>query len=314
LHFISSGLAEFEETCAEYLDFLYAPGEGVACVKALAAALKEATFGSDFLELTDVSATSPLLALVEPSPGSRAAFSAYPDGVCFAADLSAGFEAYLGSLSGETRKEARKALREAERAKVKFEIASDPETAGMFFDQLVTLHRRRWAATGKAGTFAPRHARFHRALARTLTPTSGVILARCSVEGIPVAVMNTHRVGGEVHIYQQGVPHEGGPLRSPGTVATLLLMAHLAERGVTTVDQLKGSNSFKQRFFKEQRPLVRLRRDLRTVRSALGRAGTLVWQAARAIRNAGRTALAPRRTGLPMTGQQTSRAQGGADD
>ena len=62
------------------------------------------------------------------------------------------------SLSHDARADARRLLRQVERSGIKFEVASDAESAGACFDQMVLLHRQRWNAVGKAGCFAPRYA------------------------------------------------------------------------------------------------------------------------------------------------------------
>ena len=64
LRFISSGEAEFEETCAEYLDLLHAPQESRACIEVILRFLN--TLKWDEFCLSDMSAQSPLLGLRGP--------------------------------------------------------------------------------------------------------------------------------------------------------------------------------------------------------------------------------------------------------
>jgi CelD/BcsL family acetyltransferase involved in cellulose biosynthesis len=148
-----------------------------------------------------------------------------------------------------------------------FEVATDAEQADLFFTQMVELHHRRWQTAGRSGSFAPRHAEFHRTLARTLVPTGGVFLSRLSLDGQPFAVAYGHRVGHTYHCYQRGVNLQTQPVRSPGTAVLLLLMAHLVERDVTCYDHLMGVNSFKERYATEQHTFVRLRATRPTFRS-----------------------------------------------
>jgi hypothetical protein len=283
LGFLSTGAAEFEETCTDYLDLLHAPGEASACVEALGPAL--AAGGDlrwDELDLSDLPSSSPLLALRDHlAKGRRVAPTEC--GICPFADLAGGMEAYLQRLSAETRQQSRRLLRSFERSGMAFEVASDPATTDLFFAQMIQLHHQRWTAAGRPGSFAPRHAEFHRELARQLAPSGGVVLARLSLGGEPFAVIYGHRVGPKFDFYQQGVLLRTEPVRSPGTVAHLLLMAHLAERGVTDYDFLKGSNPFKRRYSTGERALARVRVVRPTLRSLSSASASLARRAKRKV-------------------------------
>ena len=139
-----------------------------------------------------------------------------------------------------------------------FELADDGETIEQFFDQMVTLHKQRWAAVGKAGCFALRHAEFHRSMALRLAPSGAVVLARLALDANPFAVVYGHRVGERLYCYQQGVLPESKILRSPGTAAWLLLMRCMAERGVTLFDHQRGVTTFKERFATGVQPLAEM--------------------------------------------------------
>jgi CelD/BcsL family acetyltransferase involved in cellulose biosynthesis len=259
LGFLTTGLDEFEETCAEYLDLLHAPGEEGHCVEALRAALLHAPLlRCDELVLSDLPAGSPLLALAESFQRGVRRVSATSSGHCHLFDLRGGFEAYLDRLSHENRRQARKMLREVEREGMKFEVARDGDHIRTFFGQMVQLHRQRWTAAGKPGSFAPRHAEFHGTLAELLVPRGEAVIARLSLGGNPFAVVFGYRVGETLHCYQQGVTQGIGRVRSPGTAAWLLLMRNLADDGVTLFDHQRGRSVFKDRFGTGARPLAEL--------------------------------------------------------
>ena len=161
-----------------------------------------------------------------------------------------------------------------------FELAHDGETIEQYFDQMVGLHKQRWAAVGKAGSFAPRHAEFHRSMARLLVPIGAVVLARLSaLEGSPFAVVYGHRVGEKVYCYQQGVAPESKALRSPGTAAWLLLMRSMVEQGVTTFDHQRGLTSFKERFATGEHLLTEIRITKPTLRYLASTMGELAKRA-----------------------------------
>jgi CelD/BcsL family acetyltransferase involved in cellulose biosynthesis len=247
---------------------LHAPREAAACRQAIVTALNEADqLRWDELDLRDMSVASPLVGLGAQFTGSRARVRCGPTESCPLSNLVGGFEAYLRRLSQGARGEARKLLREVERSGMKFEIAADAHAAGAFFDQMIVLHRDRWAMAGKSGSFAPRHAQFHRTLAKQLAPHGEVVLARLCLGDEPFAVTYGHRVHATYHCYQRGVSRLTEPVRSPGTALLLLLMARLAEGGVTRYEHLKGSNPFKERFATEHAEVTHLRVTRSNLRS-----------------------------------------------
>jgi CelD/BcsL family acetyltransferase involved in cellulose biosynthesis len=256
LRFISTGAAEFEETSTEYLDLLHAPQESSACIEAISRVIGNLQW--DEVSLSNMSAESALLMLggrLESWTRSARKISAGP---CHLFDISGGFEAYLGRLSHENRRQARRLLRAVEQAGMTFELANDRPTVDQYFDQMVALHKSRWASDGKAGSFAPRHAEFHRSMAQKLVPSGAAILARLVHEGNPFAVLYAHRVREVVHCYQQGIVSESKELRSPGTAAWLLLMRLMAQEGVTLFDHQTGLTTFKERFATGERLLAEL--------------------------------------------------------
>ncbi len=161
-------------------------------------------------------------------------------------------------------------LRDIELEGMQFEVASDAAQINRFFDQMVELHRQRWATAGKAGSFAPHHAEFHRSLALALGAVGGTVLARLAHEGKPLAIVYGYRTREKLHCYQQGVAAESvGRVRSPGTAAWVLLMHRLAQEGVTCFDHQKGKTQFKERFCPDTQPMAALRVIRPTLRSAL---------------------------------------------
>jgi CelD/BcsL family acetyltransferase involved in cellulose biosynthesis len=259
LGFISTGEAQFEETCPVYLDILHAANEELACHALVHRALGEAQeLSCDELHLRDVSAHSSLIRIGASLRGGGKSVQVRPGGESSSADTTGGFEEYLKRLSSTNRREARRMLRDAREAGASFELAR-PDQVDPFFDQLLVLHEQRWASVGDAGAFAPRHAAFHRELLHRLVPRGEAILARLTHDGRPLAVLCGYSARETLHCYQQGVDRSAGPLRSPGTTAWLMLMRHLEAQGVTRFDHQKVKTAFKQRFCPVAHPLVRLR-------------------------------------------------------
>ncbi len=293
LGFLSTGEAQFEETCPEYLDLLHAPGEERACLEAARSVLLGEGTRWDELDLPDLSERSPLLAWRAAFPNGQARET--DAGVCPVADLAGGFEAYLSRLSANTRQQARRHLRAVEKAGATFAVAADSEAAGPFLDDLVRLHQERWVAAGKPGCFAaPRFTAFHRALAAEWVPAGKAVLARVSLGDQALAAIYGFVVGPKFSFYQSGARLDGdGPLQSPGVTAHLLLMRHLADRGVAEYDFLRGSLGYKQRLTTQECRLKRLRILRPTLRTGLRLLSCALRRASRRLRRVVAPLLTP---------------------
>jgi len=286
LRFISTGAAEFEETCAEYLDLLHAPGEAGVCLDLLVPLLTSSPeLAWDELILPDMSQTSPLLELGRRLNNGRLRVQQFSPGVCHIAELGGGLEQYLVGLSPTTRKKARKMLRDLQTPEYKFEVAATTEQINLFFDQMVELHRKRWTADGKTGSFAPRHAQFHRELLLKLAPSGQAVIARLCYCDRPIALCYGHRVRAKYDGYQMGVDHDVKEVHSPGAALYLGLVCHLSRIGVIMSDQLLGCNRFKLDYCKQERPLMSVKASQPTLRSA---AATIVDLARRSMKKATR--------------------------
>jgi hypothetical protein len=270
LRFLSTGEAEYEETCPDYLNALCLCGEEEACLDAVWDCFDGLAW--DHLELLDLPVESPLLRS-RAFPGLVRTF---PRGTCPVADLGGGFDAYLGRLSSNSRQQARRLLRESERAGATFETVAADQAAGAF-DDLVRLHQARWNAEGKPGVFAaPRFTAFHREIVAEWLPGGRAVLARLSLGGEPLGVLYGFVTGSRFHFYQSGVRRDVTErLRSPGNLAHLLLMQTLAERGVTAYDFLRGASSYKERLATRENQLVGLRVWRPTFRAATCRSARL---------------------------------------
>jgi CelD/BcsL family acetyltransferase involved in cellulose biosynthesis len=242
LRFISTGEAEYEETCPDYMNLICAPGEEAACADAAWSEIQRLEW--DRLELLDL----PAEAALTRSGRLLTAARIVPRGRCPTADLTGGFETYLGRLSANTRSQSRRMMRNGTKAGVRFEFATR-ESAPAFFDELAALHRSRWTARGKPGAFSgERFLTFHRTLLSMWISDGRAILARLSLGSAPLAVLYGFVHGRVFSFYQAGVRvDEALPIPSPGNLAHLMLMKELAERSFTTYDFLRGTAIYKER-------------------------------------------------------------------
>lgn len=276
VQFLSTGEAEYEETCPDYLDMLCARGEEAICADAMWDCVERLNW--DRLALLDLPEESPLLRCRAFSARARP----FSRGPCPVADLSGGFEAYLERLSSNTRQQARRLLRDGKRAGATLEIVA-ADAANGAFDDLVRLHQMRWTAEGQPGVFAaPRFTAFHRGLVREWLPRGRAGLARLSVGGESVAVLYGFVTGARFEFYQSGARRDGQVrLRSPGNLAHLLLMQALATRGITAYDFLRGASSYKERLATRENRLVGVQVWRPTLRGATCRSARLARRVAR---------------------------------
>src|SRR5262249_21159459 len=139
----------------------------------------------DQLELVNLAAKSALLR-TRIVPAAAHTFSRTSSPI---ANIRGGFEAYLQRLSSNGRQQARRLLREGERAGVRFEIA-EPHERDEVFGDLIRLHQARWNRSGKSGVFAAhRFVEFHRRLTAHWMSEGRAVLARLLLGRDPVAVL-----------------------------------------------------------------------------------------------------------------------------
>ncbi|HXS04760.1 MAG TPA: GNAT family N-acetyltransferase [Rhodanobacter sp.] len=267
LRFISTGEAEFEETCADYLDLLHLPGDEEVCARAAWDAIDAMDW--DTLILLDMPERASLLRWRDARSARRRS-ALVSRGSCPIARIGSGFEAYLEQLSSKTRMRARQELRKVERAGAVFELATEADL-DTYFDDLIRIHQERWTADGQPGCFAaPRFTAFHRSLVREWVGSGRAILGRLSYRGQACVLLYGFVTGDKFDLYQLGTKSvEGGVIHSPGMVANLLLMARLSTMGVARYDFLRGVTTFKRSLTNEQCNLVSLECRRRTPRAQL---------------------------------------------
>jgi CelD/BcsL family acetyltransferase involved in cellulose biosynthesis len=196
---------------------------------------------------------------------------------CPVADLTGGFEAYLGRLSATARQRARRLLRDGALAGARFEIVTDDQREPAF-DELMRLHQTRWRRLARPGVFAAnRFVEFHRGLVATWLSSGRAVLARLALGSNSVAVVYGFVCGSRFEFYQSGVEtEEAGPLRSPGNLCHLLLMKSLADRGIGAYDFLSGTAPYKKRLATSENPLLTIEIWNSSVRAAACRSARFV--------------------------------------
>ena len=281
LRFMSTGEAEFEETCADYLDILCESDEAATCATSAWGAVEQLEW--DRLELLNMRRDSSLMSSRPESFRTKV----FDRGVCPVAILSGGFNSYLERLSASRRQHFRRLLRAAKRTGLNLELATC-ETLDAAFEDLIRLHQARWEALGQPGVFsAPRFVGFHRQLIGILFPKGQVILARLRWNGESIAVLYGFRVGDRFEFYQSGISlNRDSQLESPGNIAHLLLMEQLEQSGVAEYDFLRGRSPYKDRLATTMNELVGIEAWRSSVRGVISRNAGSARDFARKVRYA----------------------------
>ena len=158
-------------------------------------------------------------------------------------------EAWMSSLSRNSRQQLRRSMRAYERkGPLSIEVARDTQTALTFFAQMRALHIRSWTRRENRHAFGnPFFETFHRSLIRCGVANGKVDLLRVSAGDRAIGYLYNFRHDGTVLSYQSGFDDVDKQFR-PGYVCHALAIAHYAAAGMSSYDFLGGTNQLKQSF------------------------------------------------------------------
>jgi len=164
--------------------------------------------------------------------------------------------AFIGSLSGYTRRNIKRAQRSYEEigGPCTLRVAESAEEALEMLRQLAALHQARWIGRGKPGAFhSPRFTGFHEALIRQ--SFDRVVMVRVQAGSTIVGLLYGLLFRGFIYFYQSGfayiVDH-----RSPGLLTWCLTISHYLERPeIGGLDFMAGDMRYKRSLTRTQRPL-----------------------------------------------------------
>lgn len=179
----------------------------------------------------------------------------------------------LSMLRSGVQRKVRQSLRVAGPLEASF--AATVEEALEIFNELVTLHQRRWTASGQPGAFAhPRTVQFHRALIPRLFLRDAALLFRVRTSERTLGCLYHFVERGNVLFYQSGVAEFPDNRIRPGYLLHALCMQACYERAWQDYNFLEGDSGYKREFATVERELVWATARRRTPRStALATAG-----------------------------------------
>lgn len=162
--------------------------------------------------------------------------------------LSDGEDAYLSSLSSNTRSQIRRSIRlyAEEYGDPKYEVARTPEKAQAWFDELLNLHDARWRARDVQSGFPQEARRFHSQLIERhcveVEPDRlRADVARVTFGETPVGYLYHLVFRLHVHFVQSGFMYEEDGRLKPGMVSHFLSIQDAIDSGLQTYDFLGGA-------------------------------------------------------------------------
>lgn len=268
-------------TAADHLDFVAAPGQVGAVVRAVLDALWAHRFRWDVLHFGGIPAGSASLDALRDYGGE---WELLPPQICPQMALPTDWDEFFMGLSRKKRKEQRRFLRQLDEAfpeAWRWRLVSDADEVEQTLAALITFHQAKWEALGAAGGFGdPVVEAFHHQVARRFHRLGWLRLLRLEIQGELVAALYTLRYRGRVYDFASGFSFDYADY-SPGQVLTHFSILQAIESGAEVYDFLRGAEPYKFRWGAEEALDITLRQVCSPqARLALGfyRGARAVWQ------------------------------------
>jgi CelD/BcsL family acetyltransferase involved in cellulose biosynthesis len=164
------------------------------------------------------------------------------------AALPARQDAYLATLSANTRHQLRRSARRYARAGPLAVVRAANVAEGFsFLDALADLHQASWVRRGRPGAFAlPEFRRFHRELVASGLPRGEIDLLRVTAGGNVLGYLYNFCFGGTISAYQSGFDYaDADAQHKPGLTCHHLAIEHYRAEGMRRYDFLAGKDRYK---------------------------------------------------------------------
>jgi protein-tyrosine-phosphatase/predicted ATP-grasp superfamily ATP-dependent carboligase len=177
-------------------------------------------------------------------------------------DLPGGSDAYIGSLSANTRYQIRRSDRKfAQVGRLEVRVAESLDEALAFLNALAELHQTTWSARGLPGAFAnPAFLLFHRVLVERGLPRGEVMLLRVTSGAQVLGYLYNFRHHDHVIAYQSGFDYAAAAALAdshakPGLTCHYAAITRAQADGAVVYDFLAGSDRYKRSLTRAERPL-----------------------------------------------------------
>lgn len=250
LHLNETGDEQYDHLTMEHNGFLADP----TCEPEVLHAILEFLAGSatdwDELHFSAIDATNPVCNLLSQPPAplvSRLVKESAVPIVDLQRLRESGAE-YLSQLSGNTRSQIRRAMRQHEQiGKLAIDRPESAADALNFFDEMKTLHQAYWQSCGEPGAFGSEfYDRFHRTLITQRWTLGEIQLLRVRAGDHVVGLLYNFLHRGRVLFYQSGIDYGGDRKLKPGLVCQVLAVQDNLQIGADVYDFLFGSSQYKQ--------------------------------------------------------------------
>ena len=249
IQFIGSGLI-----CSEHLDFISLPGRHNEVLRKVCHFLFNDFKDWDIAKLTDIFIGSKTTDFFETQGAVIRDWT-----TCPFIGLPATYEEYLSDLSKKARYNARKKVKNLEKAvSIEYGIA-DESNLFEVFNELKNLHNFRWQAKGISGFFCDDSAcSFHDEIVRQV-PTENTELSYIKDRntGAYLAIHYSYIWNQRVYLYQQGINLDYHRY-SPGIVLLVYNIKRYIKEGYAELDFLRGDEEYKFHWTKDCRPNIQI--------------------------------------------------------
>lgn len=257
LAFLGTGKA-----ASDYLNMIIDPAEGCAVLAALVEYLIAHREEWDVLSLTDVDEKAWSVSMLRTAflmRGFKAIAWDGPGSACRYARLDDGWESYLRSRCSNVRRQMiRKAAVLEEQYDAGFTVIEQATEISQAMDDLVVLHRGRWAALQRESTLADDSmVAFLRSAAALLHERGWLRMCAVVSRGRPLAILYGLAYRGTFYDYQKGMDMEWSRW-GVGSVLQGWCIRRACEEGLTECDLLRGDEPYKDRWAPYVRNTIRL--------------------------------------------------------
>ncbi|MBX3412969.1 MAG: GNAT family N-acetyltransferase [Pirellulales bacterium] len=165
---------------------------------------------------------------------------------------------YLSRLSGNTRSQIRRSMREYEtRGPLTIVAAASVEEAESYLGELARLHQQLWTSRGEAGAFAGEFfSRFHRTLVRQCFAAGNIQLLRIAAGEATIGYLYNFVSGGHIAFYQSGFAYDENPKLKPGLVSHTLAIELNRQLGHRVYDFLASEAQYKRSLATDSQEMV----------------------------------------------------------
>ena len=229
---------------SEYIDFLIRPGYEQACLNLLLDQLA-AKRRVEGLLLTGFLSDSTTLQQLRPLLEKRSLPRRERALPACATNLPSSFEAYLMALKPRMRSKIRSSIRKAEEARARLVWSDSPAELNQELETLFALHQKRWAASGKPGSFAePERRQFYRELAALFLQRGQLAFAKLEKDGEVLACQFGVIIDRCYYQIQEGYDPAWSKSRV-GVALRAMVIAQLIDRGIQIYDFMAGIGKHK---------------------------------------------------------------------